>query len=407
LVVATVIACGGSSVEERNNEGAGGGGAEQGAGGSDSEASEGGSSAQSAGGSDAEQSEGGGGAKLGTGASAGEDDGSAEGGAKASLTEGGSAGTVGGFAPVPPGAGAFSSVTLAAGGSGGMVFESVGGSLGTGGSAVGGGSVGEPPEGCSPQFISSGPEHCEAGYECPTGFAWVFCDMWEPGEIRCDCESDTGFQQYELSALPDQEPCTLIAGLCLGDAGAAVEFTDPPQCVGTSQGAGDNWCEIGQECIQSAEIADGISVQSSQYQSTWCDLYDDTWRCSCDSEAGRLSLEFSASVAAADVCPNALELCSSGPVEIEGPRECSLRFQSGVGEYCDAQHDCAGTATIDGTEVQVLEPMYIACYSEVEGEWTCECGLGTKSTDFELSSPDAWTTCEDAAVTCAGTLFAE
>ena len=146
---------------------------------------------------------------------------------------------------------------------------------------------------------------------------------------------------------------------------------------------------------------------SSEYQSTWCELYNDAWTCSCYVASSDVSFEYPASTAAAEVCPNALELCTGGALELAGAKECSPSYQSASQDWCDAQHDCTGAATIDGIEVQVHEWLYTSCYTEVEGEWTCECGLGAESTSFELSSDDAWTTCQDASATCVETLAAE
>jgi hypothetical protein len=267
-------------------------------------------------------------------------------------------------------------------------------------------SGGELPTDCSPMYLSSGPEYCSMEFECADGYLSTWCDMYDPEQLRCECSSMGGYQSFTLTAMPD-DPCASIAEFCMADSDKAVEFTEPEVCTPTYQELGSEWCSMEQQCTQSAEVEEGISVQSNEYQSTWCELYDGSWTCSCNVGGSDLSFDYPESTPAADVCPDALELCTSGAVELGSERECKPTHMSAYGDMCDAQQDCTGSATIDGTEVQVHEWLYTTCYTEVEGEFTCECGMGSKSTTLELSGTDAWTVCEEASVSCVESFTAE
>jgi hypothetical protein len=230
--------------------------------------------------------------------------------------------------------------------------------------------------------------------------------MRETGQLQCDCEADW-WGTYQLTGTPDQDPCILVAGLCAGGSATEVEFAGEPECTPSYQEAGAEWCSMEQQCTQSAEISEGISILSTEWHGTWCELDDQSWSCNCEAESRSLSFDYPESVAASEVCPNAVELCSAGTAELEGPLECTVRYRSASLESCDAQHDCVGAALIAGTQVQLHEPMFTRCYAEAEGQFSCECTLGSKSLTLEVSAPDAWTTCEEVGASCLDGLDAE
>lgn len=268
-----------------------------------------------------------------------------------------------------------------------------------GGFATGG--QGQPPQDCTPAYRSNGGDYCDIEYECATGYLYTWCETYDPERWYCTCDSMNGFQEFELtnvSAVGD--PCAFVGDLCTAEGSTQIEFTGPPQCSPSYQEFGLNYCSIEQTCTQSAEISDGVTVMSSQWQYTWCEISGETWTCSCETGGSTLTFDIPQSTAAAEVCPRAVDICSAGTVEMTGPRECSPTFQSASPDWCDAQHDCTRTASIDGTEVQAHEWLYTSCYLEAESQWTCDCGVGAQSMSFDLSNPDAWTTCQQASADC-------
>jgi len=107
----------------------------------------------------------------------------------------------------------------------------------------------------------------------------------------------------------------------------------------------------------------------------------------------------------ASICPTALDVCTSGTVEIVGPRECSPTFQSAAPDWCDMEHDCTSTANIGGTQVEVHEWMYTNCQPLTDSQWNCNCGLGNQPATVQVTSPDAWNACQLGATACLDTLL--
>lgn len=270
--------------------------------------------------------------------------------------------------------------------------------VGTGG--VGAGVPGQLPEDCSPMYRSSGPEYCSIDYECANGYLYTWCDTYDPNHWYCSCDSMGGTLEFELTNASIADACAYIGDLCMADSSTPIEFTDSPECTPSYQELGPNYCSMEEICTQSAEISEGVSVLSNQWRYTWCELSGGTWTCNCDAAGSSLTFDIPESTPAADVCSNALDICSAGAVELTGPRDCWPTYQSASPEWCDAQHECTRTGTIGVTEVEAHEWLYTSCFSEVEGQWTCDCGVGAQSMNFELSSPDAWSTCQDASASC-------
>jgi hypothetical protein len=279
---------------------------------------------------------------------------------------------------------------------------------GTGGTGGTGGlpPAGELPEDCSVMYRDTYAEFCDLALECPAGYVDTWCDSRGAGSYDCTCYSRYGYLNLELTGMSGVDVCAYVANLCTDSSSMELEFDEPAQCALSYQDTGTDYCSIEQECTQSAEISDGVSVVLRERQYNRCELDDDAWTCSCNvgfsemEEAANISFDLPASMDAADVCPDAMEICSAGDIELQGPRECSFSYQSASTQYCDAEQDCTRTGIVDDTEIQVHESLYASCQQEAEDEWSCNCGIGTESMSFSLSSPDAWSTCEEASATC-------
>ena len=415
LAAGAVVACGAPQpIGEAENEGQGGG--LQGLAGSAAERSTGGRSSRSWGSGATASSPGGTGGVVSPSVGwGGESFGATSGtGGRSTRGTGGRSTPATGGASTPAtggrsiqGTGGASIVVSTGGAAGGVVFyggwTAAGGTPTVGGYAGFGGSVtsGEWPADCSARYHSSSPDYCDVELECSNGWVWAYCDMWESSEPWCECESDLAenWQTWQFSGVPDGDPCVLVANLCLGRGEPALQFTEPA-CTPSYQELGAEWCDMEQQCTQTAEVTDEISVSTSEWQYTWCELSGDVWACSCSAGRGSMSFDYPGPVEASDVCPNALELCSAGATEIRAPTECTPYSQWASVDSCDAQHDCTGAATIAGTQIQVHQSMFTNCYALADGRWRCDCSLGSKHLSIELSSPDAWSSCQAAAASC-------
>ena len=101
-----------------------------------------------------------------------------------------------------------------------------------------------------------------------------------------------------------------------------------------------------------------------------------------------------------NVCTDGFEICHADDIEPEGPVECSFRSQSAGRDYCDTSVECAATATVDGTTLQLFGVIYAYCYQESETNWLCQCEGGSEYADFELTGSDAWNVCTEASEVC-------
>jgi hypothetical protein len=403
LVWCVLVACGGSSVSDDDATGGSSSGpsdagsaAAEAIGGSPVEAAEPSESTGATGATSVDPSSSGGGA--------------ATGGVVIIVGDGGLPAT--GAAGPSGGRGAASSVGGAIAVGGALIIGDAGVVVLSGGSRPLGGSSSagttgidvpevELPEDCTTLYRTSDRDYCDLELDCSGNYTYVWCDTWQSGYWTCMCDSRGGYQNFELVGFSGGDACVYIASLCAG--GGQIEFTGEPECALTYEELGSDWCNIQQECTQSAEIAEGVSVVSREYQDTWCENYDEAWTCSCNTRGTSMSFDFPASAEAAEVCRDALGICAGEAVEVEGPRQCTRSYQSASPEWCDAQLDCTRTASVDDMEIQVHEYMYTSCGLESEEVWSCECGVGTESTSFELSSSDAWSTCEEASATCIET----
>jgi hypothetical protein len=406
LALWALVACGGDAVSEGDDDGARNGRAEQSPGaGGESEASSGAPMAGSEGSAGSPGSDRSSGVTSVPGMAGGDSVGPSpvpsSTGTPVELGTGGAMGVAG-----------SSAVTVLVSTGGGPIYVGssgpvgrpvpIRGVVGTGVGVAGAGGIAgveipgvELPEDCAATYVSAGTDYCSI--ELQTG---------ESDQYSCGCESTTGYLTIELTGLAGVEACAYVASLCAGSS-TQIEFTEEAECVPQYEEVGSEWCMYEQECTQSAEIEEGVSVVSRQWQSTWCQLYDEAWTCSCDSAAANLTFDFPASAEAADVCPSAVDICAEGALALEGPRECSPTYQSASSDWCDRELDCTRTASVAGTEVLAHEWMYTSCRLAEESQWSCDCGIGTESMSFELSSADAWDTCQEASDMCVEALAVE
>ena len=290
-----------------------------------------------------------------------------------------------------------------AGGVGGVI---VGGAPG-GGAPAGGSGGNEFPDECEPMMLDGGPDYCMMEFDCDNGWLFTYCDPIRPGGMQCECDSEMGYQSYQLTGISGTDACVLTADLCYDGVAANVEFTDPPVCQDTYQDRGPDWCSTERQCTQSAQVAEGVSVVSTEWQYAYCDFMADSWTCQCEGRNSTISFDFPADADPNLVCPDALDICSGGEFEMSGPRECSPSYQSAYGDWCDTELDCTRAAVIDGIEVSAHEWMYAHCEGLGDDQWQCECNVGADSSSLELTSDSAWHACEDVASVCVETFANE
>ena len=300
--------------------------------------------------------------------------------------------------------GGASSVTVVTGGSvssGGAVFGSTNGA--GGGTPVDYGDI-PIPEDCLTDFRSESSNWCELSLSCSNNYVYSYCDG--SGEVwNCGCDTSYFYSSYELNGVESPNACPTAASLCLDPD--QVEFTDPPVCTPLYNERSSGYCSTELECTQSQRISDQVTAKMSQWQYIYCYDESGTWRCECDGNGGYVSIQIAGVEDEAALCSDMLDVCNSGDIEPEGPRACSLQFQSASQGYCDSQQECTQQASVDGMEVLVNSYITTSCREASDGEWDCNCQTAPGNTSFTINGTDAWTTCEEASDACAVAAGAE
>jgi hypothetical protein len=104
-------------------------------------------------------------------------------------------------------------------------------------------------------------------------------------------------------------------------------------------------------------------------------------------------------------CQASIQKCDRGAaLELKGSATCEpTSADSPVSTACNADLDCAQSATVDGREIVAKGRLLVACGRVDEGApWWCACASDQKTTRFELGAPEieASDACHAATESC-------
>lgn len=269
-------------------------------------------------------------------------------------------------------------------------------------------------ESCVVEYQSTSGNYCDLQERCSRRVQvaegvdavldrWRYANCYDDGTGRliCQCGDDMTNATYSLAGTTGMASCELALDLCGGQAD--VTFEGPPTCTTSYQNVSQGYCDIQQECTESAAISDGVTAL--KYDSRWgsCqELEAGTASCTCQSEQRSLRMDLDMSVADSGACTRALDVCASqDELVLSGSVACERAYQSASAGYCDTQLTCSQSATLGSLAMVVHGDLFASCQQTAsDAPWTCSCGSGQESTRFELEAAAGWDVCSTAAERC-------
>jgi hypothetical protein len=226
-------------------------------------------------------------------------------------------------------------------------------------------------------------------------------DSWQ-----CGCDTNNFYNSFTISGANGEDACPISASLCL-DPGQ-VDFSDREQCEPLYNQAGTGYCSSEVECTRSGELNDDVSVALREWHYVYCGESGSGWTCECNSGQGTVRVSLgSGAQNERELCASMLDVCTTGDIEVEGPKVCEPVFQSASAEYCDASQECTQRANYAGTTVSVNSYISTNCRQVSDGQWQCTCNTAPGSTTFTINGSDSWSTCNEASLACAAAAGAE
>ncbi len=285
------------------------------------------------------------------------------------------------------------------------------------------------PEGCQPIFNQQERDYCDLQLECDSGYNYTSCWADFDGRTRCYCEGNDGFGELELSGVDPATACAFAASECIDPTPLPPDVE--PVCEIIGESIGPNYCSADRSCTRQITTEGGVSVGLSERDGTNCYLEGGAWVCSCYGRDNQsIGFELDEGLASREVCPSALDVCTQGSLEFDGPKECLLDYISASRYDCNVQHQCRQQGTAgNGTPIYLIEyqstycsqgeggigmprppgipipiddvapvPMDGVAPLQADGTWYCGCQ--NSGTQFELQGADGVSVCQAAAATC-------
>jgi hypothetical protein len=273
----------------------------------------------------------------------------------------------------------------------------------------------EPPtpvgeEMCTPQFESRAATYCQlqslcsqelegSGATTVTRTRYTSCQADTSGRLQCSC--DNGYS-YLVEGEDGTTGCDTLEEVCKEPPGS-VSFEGDPECAVERQATGTGYCETAQQCIQKAELQDGISVIQSSYGYANCSSNGNgDSMCTCSSATSTAQFDIAGETVGLESCNQAIGLCNRvSTLETSGPIECSRSFQSADAQYCNAQLQCRQDGTIDDTTIRAYGGLNISCSLLAAGSaWSCSCNSGNNYGTVEVEAADGWDACTVGTEAC-------
>ncbi|HEX2735599.1 MAG TPA: hypothetical protein VHM70_28560 [Polyangiaceae bacterium] len=228
---------------------------------------------------------------------------------------------------------------------------------------------------------------------------YSYCSDLGDGRLSCNCSTSTTSRTYEITGQGLDAACQTGLDLCSADAPA---FTTDPTCTPSSRTDGTNQCQLQIQCTNSAAIADGVNIVTSDYQSSYCGLASDgTWSCSCSTSTTSMSFQLAADQMVDDRCSAVLDLCTSNTTpEPSGEISCETSYQQASGDYCNGQVTCTQNATVGDLQVGLNGALSTSCQRTGDGVWNCSCASATESVTYDVEADDGWAACTAASDSC-------
>jgi hypothetical protein len=205
---------------------------------------------------------------------------------------------------------------------------------------------------------------------------------------------------FEISEIGADSSCQLALDACLSDE--PIVFDEPSECSVSYAYAYTGYCEIQQDCWQSAAVQENVTAL--QYYSQYSSCYDQQSggaSCSCYGNQSSLAFQLPSRLAYDGACDDAVAICEEPEdVVVTGPLECIRSAQSAGSEYCNAQIACTLAASWGDVDLTMSPGMWVTCQSGSSGTWPCTCSGGTQTVDLDVEAGQVWDACTTAADQC-------
>lgn len=228
-----------------------------------------------------------------------------------------------------------------------------------------------------------------------------YCSDLGDGSLSCTCTGPRGSRYFDVSDLTGETACEAGMELCL--PGAADIGPVSSECTTTTETASPESCSIQLACTNTVQVGEG-SAQTSDAPYSTCTLNaNDELVCSCASSGRTLTFELQSGADGTAACEQSLDVCEvTEALERSGNVECDVTAQTVSTTTCQSTVQCKQSSTVNDVKIGVYGTVSTYC-SNIEGEWSCDCGSGTASAAFKyqpVEGTDPWDACAEASLVC-------
>jgi hypothetical protein len=257
-----------------------------------------------------------------------------------------------------------------------------------------------------------GPQSTDCGLQCErttelrggvsaTLTSWRYANCFEQnGRQRCECYDGMMSRTFDISNVDGASGCRLALDLC--DSDPPIVFDGPTECETAYAYSYPGYCEMQQDCWQSATVRQDVVAlrYDAQYSSCYDQMSSGTY-CNCYGNQSVLAFQLPGRLANSGACDDARAICTRpGDVVLSGGLECARSYQSAGPDYCDAQITCTQPATWGDLDLIMHPEVWLNCQAESSGAWLCVCSAGTQTVNFEVESAQGWDVCTEAGQRC-------
>jgi hypothetical protein len=199
--------------------------------------------------------------------------------------------------------------------------------------------------------------------------------------------------------------CDVISEFCENPVAPDFEAAEW-DCQPNLESGGSGTCNTRSSCTLTATVADGITVPQRSWMDVACQNSANGSTCTCIGAPGEFRIDSDEPVADTTSCTNLSNFCVGlGDVEFSADSTCTNTSLTTQEDTCEAQLQCAASATVSGREVTTLRPVSVYC-TATDGSWSCTCSSDDAATAVPVEGANPWEACTNASDACAEALVA-
>jgi hypothetical protein len=263
----------------------------------------------------------------------------------------------------------------------------------------GGSATGPTPGNCQTSAEAAATDYCQLDLSCDNDHISTNCYTQPGGTWYCYCSSYYMSQNYTVTAADASSACKAVSDVC--SSGKVPEFTGPETCSVGSSSAWTGYCDLQQQCTQSAEVAPGVTAQIQNYTYAHCQDQAGQALCDCSGSTAYRSYQLSGATTA-DSCQTVADLCDQDVV-FTGTPTCQPSYQAASTGYCEMQQQCTTATKVSDTATALLyDWQSTQCQDQLNGNTNCNCYSAQTGLRFDMASATTTlATCASAKEICA------